>query len=59
MLVDILLPRTDAGAIGQVVVVLPALTLAVFLVRRDREWRAFIVGLLVFSVGFFGLRTLH
>lgn len=59
MLVDLLLPRTDAGAIGQAVAVLPALAVATILVRRDREWRTFALGLLVFSTGFLGLRMLH
>lgn len=56
---DILLPRTDAGAFAQAIVIIPALVLALVLVRADHDVRLFVAGLLVFAVAFFALRTVH
>jgi hypothetical protein len=59
MMRDVLLPRTDHAVVVQALVVFPLLMAALVFARRDREWRTFILGLLVITLGFFGLRALH
>lgn len=58
-LVEILLPRTDAGVMVQLIVVLAASALLVWRVRRHSELRFFVVSCSVFVLGLFMLRALH
>ncbi len=60
-MLDVLLPRTDAGALVQLIVTLcagvPAL---VFAIRRgSAEFGWFIGGLLLFTLAFYAFRTVH
>lgn len=59
MLRELLLPRTDAGVLAQALVAFPVLLGVLVVVRRDREVRLFVLGVLVMTVAFFGLRSLH
>ncbi len=56
---DLLLPRTDGGVLVQVLVVVPLLVGGLVAVRRQRELRTFVLGVLLVTVGFMGLRALH
>ncbi len=56
---ELLLPRSDAGVLAQALVVFPALAIALLLVRRDREWRVLVFGVLTISAAWFGLRAVH
>lgn len=56
---ELLLPRTDAGVAVQVVVVAVVGVTAFWLVRRDREIRTFVLGCVIFTYAFFGLRAVH
>ncbi|MGI8795455.1 MAG: hypothetical protein ACR2IR_02515 [Acidimicrobiia bacterium] len=56
---DVLLPRTDAAVLVQALVVFPALGAALVAVRRDREWRLLVIGVLTMTAAWFGLRSLH
>ena len=58
-LVDLALPRTDAGVLAQVAAALCLFVPALWLVRRDRELRAFVAGLGTLTFALFALRTLH
>jgi hypothetical protein len=44
---------------AQVIAVTVVLAGVLVLVRRDRDFRLFVIGLLVFAYAFFGLRALH
>lgn len=56
-----LLPRTDAGAFIQLLVVvgIGVPLVALLIRRRSTEAAWFVGGLLVFLLGFFALRTMH
>jgi hypothetical protein len=61
---ELLLPRTDAGVLVQVVVALVLLVTALVVVttiadRHRREWLQFVSGLGMLTAGAFGLRMLH
>ena len=56
---DILLPRTDAGALAQVVVVAVALVATLVVVRRSAEARLLVLGVGLVALGWMALRTLH
>jgi hypothetical protein len=58
-LVDILLPRTDPGALAQVVVVAVALVATLVVVRRSTEARLLVLGVGLVALGWMALRTLH
>ena len=58
-MVDLLLPRTDAGVLVQLVmatIVLAALTLRFW---RNTDARIFVIGLWVVTFGLMGVRALH
>lgn len=58
-MIDLLLPRTDAGALAQTVgavVVYCALAVAV---RRNRDLLWFVAGLATITAAWFALRTVH
>jgi hypothetical protein len=56
---EILLPRTDAGVAAQVVLVAIVGVVAFVLARRNREIRTFVLGCVIFTYAFFGLRAVH
>ena len=56
---DLLLPRTDGGVLAQAVVMGVIFTLALVLVRRDRELRLLVAGMTALTGAWFGLRSLH
>lgn len=58
-LTELALPRTDAGALVQVVVAICVFAPGVWFVRRDRDLRAFVAGLATLTFAWFALRTLH
>ena len=57
---DVLLPRTDLGALVQVVLVFVVFPpLIVIAARRNRDLAFFVGGLFVFLLGLMALRTVH
>ncbi len=56
---ELLLPRTDAGVAVQVAVVAVVGVIAFWLARSDREIRTFVLGCVIFTYAFFGLRAVH
>lgn len=58
-LVELLLPRTDTGAISQVIVVVPLCSWWIWRVRDNHDHRLFATGVLVFALAWFSIRTLH
>lgn len=56
---DLLLPRTDAGALVQVVVAAAVLIPVAVVVRRQRDLLVFVAGVGVALAAFFALRTVH
>ncbi|CAN5529320.1 hypothetical protein BH23ACT3_BH23ACT3_06830 [soil metagenome] len=56
---ELLLPRTDAGVIVQLVLVVLATVVAAVLVRRERALVTLVAGLGVMSVALMGVRALH
>lgn len=58
-LVEVLLPRTDAGVVAQLVVVLAVSALLVWRVRRHPDLRFFVLSLSFFVLGLFVLRAMH
>ena len=56
---DLLLPRTDAGVLAQVVVLAAVFALALWAARRNRDAMVFVGGVAVFTAGLVALRTLH
>ncbi len=59
MLGELLRPRTDDGALAQLVVVLALVPIGLWWARHDGERRWLVVGLTVFVLSWFALRTLH
>ena len=59
VLPEILLPATDAGAIGQMVFTVLATILAALLLRRRPQLRIFAIGVGVMLFSLMGLRTIH
>ncbi|MGH9244866.1 MAG: hypothetical protein ACRD29_11215 [Acidimicrobiales bacterium] len=57
--IELLLPRTDAGAAAQaagaVVIFVPLL----WVLRRHREMRIFVLGVATITFAWFALRTVH
>ena len=56
---EILLPRTDTGALVQVFVVALLTFVGVWLARRERALVLLVIGVGTVLVGLMGLRTLH
>ena len=56
---ELLLPRTDAGVLAQVMVVVPLFALWIWAARRDPDHRLLAIGAATFTLAFFALRTLH
>jgi hypothetical protein len=59
VLVDLALPRTDAGAFVQAAIAVPIFGIALWRVRHDRDIRTFVVGLATLTFAWIALRTLH
>ncbi len=58
-MVELLLPRTDAGALTQAVTAAVVYTGLVVAVRRNRELMWFVGGLASLTFAFFAVRTVH
>ncbi len=58
-LVDLALPRTDAGVFVQAAIAVPVFGIAVWRVRHNRDIRTFVVGVATLTFAWFALRTLH
>lgn len=57
--VDLLLPRTDAGVLAQVIGAVVVLGALAFVVRRNRDLLVFVAGLTTITAAWFALRTVH
>lgn len=58
-MIETLLPGTDGAVAVQAVVAATVLLTALVLVRRDRELRLLVLGLMTMTTALFALRTLH
>lgn len=58
-MIDLLLPRTDAGALAQVIGAAAIAATALVLVRHNRDLVWFVAGLATLTFAWFGLRTVH
>lgn len=56
---DLLLPRTDAGALAQAIGAGVLYATAAVGVRRNRDLLVFVAGLASITAAWFALRTLH
>ncbi len=56
---DILLPRTDAGVVIQVIIATVAFAGLTWLLRKRPEWRLLSIGLWICAYAAMGLRSLH
>lgn len=56
---ELLRPRTDSGAFVQLVVVLALIPPGLWWARHDADRRWLVVGVAVFVLSWFALRTLH
>jgi hypothetical protein len=56
---EVLLPRTDAGALAQVIGVIAVTMVVALLVRRERSLVMLAVGIGMVLLGVMGFRTLH
>jgi len=56
---ELLLPRTDAGALAEAAATVAVGVPVLVAVWRHRELRTFVTGLLVLWVAFMALRTVH
>jgi hypothetical protein len=59
VLIDLLLPRTDAGVAAQVIGAAVVFVVAGVLVRRSRDLLWFVGGLASVTFAWFAVRTLH
>ncbi len=59
LLLDLALPRTDAGAFVQAAIAVPIFGIAVWRVRHNRDIRTFVVGVATLTFAWFALRSLH
>lgn len=59
LLLELALPRTDAGVFVQVAVAVPVFAIALWWVRHNRDLRTFVVGVATLTFAWFALRTLH
>jgi len=58
-LTDLLLPRTDAGVAVQLTLFVTTATIALFQLRRRRDWLLLVTGVSVLGLSLFGVRALH
>lgn len=60
MIVDLLLPRTDAGVAVQWAVMVPVWILAIVATRNwQRDFRHFVWGLIMINLAWFAIRAVH
>ena len=59
LLVDLALPRTDAGAFTQAAVAAAVFGVALWRARHNRDVLTFVAGLATITFAWFALRTLH
>lgn len=58
-MLDLLLPRTDAGVAVQAVIALAVFAGLGYAVRKNRDYRIFVAGLAVMTAALFGVRMIH
>lgn len=58
-IVDLFLPRTDAGVAIQAAVVIVAGGLGLYLTRDRPDGRLLVVGVVLVALAFMGVRALH
>ena len=58
-MLDALLPRTDAGVLAQFIAVMVVSAVAIIAVRRQPEWRIFVTGVSVLTLGLMAARAIH
>lgn len=58
-MIELLLPRTDAGAGAQAIVALLLFVVGLVAVRRNPDLRVFVLGLGTITAAWFALRTVH
>lgn len=58
-LIDVALPRTDAGAAVQAVCLIAAYVPLALVLRHHRDLLLLVTGLAVMTAGLFALRTVH
>jgi len=56
---EILFPRTDAGVLAQIVVLVVVTVIGIWASRRSKDQVMFVVGLFMITAAFFAVRTLH
>lgn len=56
---EILLPRTDAGVLAQVVVLVVVAVIGIWVSWRSKDQVLFVVGLFMITAAFIAVRTLH
>jgi hypothetical protein len=56
---DLLLPRTDAGALAQAISAAMLFSVALIAVRRNRDLIWLVAGLASLTFAWFALRTVH
>lgn len=59
LLVELALPRTDAGAFAQAALVAPVFLLGLWRVRHNPDLRAFVAGVATLTFAWFALRAMH
>jgi hypothetical protein len=59
VMVELLLPRTDAGVAVQGLVAIVIFAVALVAVRRRPDLRQFVIGLATMTAAIFALRTIH
>lgn len=57
--VDLLLPRTDAGVLAQLSIVLVASGIAIWALRKRPDAALVVIGVTVVTLSLMGLRALH
>ncbi|MGI9667997.1 MAG: hypothetical protein ACR2N2_13025 [Acidimicrobiia bacterium] len=58
-MIELLLPRTDAGVAVQLVLWLVLTAVAVVLLRHHRDWRLLVIGVSLFGLGLMAVRAIH
>lgn len=58
-MIDVLLPRTDAGVAAQIIAVTVLFAAVTWWVRGNRDIRLFAIGLWLMTYAAIGVRTLH
>ncbi len=58
-MIELLLPRTDAGVVVQAVVAVVIIGLALWFARRRPDARLLVIGVAVLTAALFGLRAVH